>query len=323
MRKENLILTNSQECLSNYVIEKKYMIESSINNVSKLEGWILASRPKTLLASFVPVIVGSSIAYNDGQFHPISAFVALVCAVLLQVGTNLVNDLYDFLAGTDSKNRLGPQRAVVSGLISPSEMKIGIITVFVTAFLLGLYLVLQGGWLILLIGTISILASIAYTAGPYPLAYNGLGDIFVFLFFGFVGTVGSYFVQTQTVSLLAFWASIPVGALITNILVVNNYRDYNEDRIAGKNTLAVKFGQRFTRYQYIAFMIISYLILFVVYFSFKPELIIFLPLLSLPISVKLVRMIYKLEGKELNKTLELTAKLSAIYGLLFAIGILV
>jgi len=182
--------------------------------------------------------------------------------------------------------------------------------------------VFQGGWLILLIGIISILSGFAYTAGPFPLAYNGLGDIFVFIFFGFFGTVVTYFVQAHSISPLAFWASVPVGALITNILVVNNYRDYNEDRMVGKNTLAVKFGQKFTRIQYVVFMIISYIIPFLVYFTFKSELIILLPLISFPIAVKLIKMIYSLEGKELNNTLELTAKLSAIYGLLFAIGIL-
>lgn len=297
------------------------MIESA-QNISKWEAWLLASRPKTLLASAVPVVIGTSIAIFDNEFKPVAALFALICSALIQIGTNFVNDLYDFLHGTDKKDRVGPTRVLAAGLVSPGEMKIGITVIFGLAFLLGLYLVYVGGWIILLIGILSIVAGIAYTAGPLPLAYNGLGDIFVFVFFGFVGTVGTYYVQALQLTPLAFWVSVPVGALITNVLVVNNYRDIDDDKENGKNTLAVKFGQRFTRIQYVLFTVISYAILLVVYFTYKQSLLVFLPMLSLPIAVRLIKMIYTYQGKELNKTLELTAKLSAIYGLLFAIGIL-
>lgn len=298
------------------------MIKTSVKSISKAEGWFLASRPKTLLAALVPVLVGSAIAVNDGTFAPLAAFIALICAILLQVGSNFVNDLYDFLAGSDKPDRVGPTRVLASGIISAKEMKVGIFLVFLTSFILGLYLVYLGGWLILLIGVISILSAFAYTAGPYPLSYNGLGDIFVFLFFGLIGTVGTYFVQSGNITTLSLWASIPVGALITNILVVNNYRDIEEDKSNGKYTLAVKYGHRFTRFQYIGFMIVSYLILFVVYYTFKQSWVVFLPLLSLPIAIRLMWMIYKYKGTALNKTLELTAKLSAIYCILFAVGII-
>jgi 1,4-dihydroxy-2-naphthoate polyprenyltransferase len=298
------------------------MIESSAQNISKWETWVLASRPKTLLASAVPVIIGSSIAVFDNEFKPIAAFFALICSALIQIGTNFVNDLYDFLHGTDKKDRVGPTRVLAAGLVTPNEMKIAITIIFGLSFLLGLYLVYVGGWIILLIGILSIMAGIAYTAGPLPLAYNGLGDIFVFIFFGFVGTVGTYYVQALQLTPLVFWVSVPVGALITNVLVVNNYRDIDEDKLNGKHTLAVKWGEKFTRLQYVVFTVISYAILLVVYFTYKQELIIFLPVLSLPLAIKLIKMIYTLEGKELNKTLELTAKLSAIYGILFALGIL-
>ena len=298
------------------------MIDIQAKNISKFESWILASRPKTLLAALVPVIIGSAVAAHHNSFKPIAATVALLCSILIQVGTNFVNDLYDFLSGKDTKERVGPTRALASGLISVSEMKAGVVITFLITFLLGLYLVYLGGWLILLIGIFSIIAGILYTAGPYPLAYNGLGDIFVFIFFGLIGTVGTYYVQTGQVQMIAIWASIPVGALITNILVVNNYRDISEDKSNGKNTLAVKFGEKFTRLQYVMFMILSYAILFVVYFSYKQSVFVFLPLLSFPIAVKLVRMIYSLKGNSLNNTLALTAKLSLIYGLLFAAGIL-
>lgn len=298
------------------------MIDTQAKEIGKFESWVLASRPKTLLAALVPVIIGSAVAAHHNSFKPLAATVALICSILIQVGTNFVNDLYDYLSGKDTKERLGPTRALASGLISVNEMKTGVFITFALTFLLGLYLVSLGGWLILLIGIFSIIAGIAYTAGPYPLAYNGLGDIFVFIFFGLIGTVGTYFVQTGEINILAVWASIPVGALITNILVVNNYRDIDEDKSNGKNTLAVKFGEKFTRLQYVVFMISSYAVLFIVYFTYKENIYIFLPLLSLPIAIKLIKMIYSLKGTSLNNTLALTAKLSLVYGLLFAIGIL-
>lgn len=299
------------------------MAQTQLNAISKFDAWILASRPRTLLAAIVPVVVGTAIAIHNNKFDYVASIFALLCSLLIQIGTNFTNDLFDFLKGTDKKERLGPARAVASGMLSISEMKTGVVFAFGLAFLLGLYLVYSAGWNVLLIGAASILAGIAYTAGPFPLAYNGLGDIFVFLFFGFVGTVGTYYVQAHEVSTLVFWASVPVGALITNVLVINNFRDRDEDKENGKNTLAVILGARFAQIQYLVFLIISYAVLFLVYITFKQSFFVFLPLLSLPLSIKLVRMIYTLKGKDLNKTLELTAKLSGIYGLLFAIGILI
>jgi 1,4-dihydroxy-2-naphthoate octaprenyltransferase len=298
------------------------MEQAGINKTSKLDAWILASRPRTLLAAIVPVFVGTSIAIYDNKFFAAASITALLCSILIQIGTNFANDLFDFIQGKDTKNRLGPQRATASGLLSIKEMKLGTTIVFGLSFLLGLYLVYLGGWIILLIGILSIIAGIIYTAGPFPLAYNGLGDIASFIFFGLIGTVGTYYVQAGEVTAFVFWASIPVGSLITNILVVNNYRDREEDQTNGKNTLAVIFGEKFARFQFIFFMILSYGILFVVFFTFKKSIYVFLPFLSFPLSIKLIRMIFTLHGKDLNKTLELTAKLSAIYGLLFAAGII-
>lgn len=304
------------------------MISTSSNTIKKYDSsnkfnaWILASRPRTLPAAVVPVLVGSSIAIHDNKFNLAVTIIALLCSLLFQIGANFVNDLFDFLHGTDKKERIGPKRAVASGLISINEMKIAIALVFAISFLLGLYLIYIGGWLIFLIGILSITTAIIYTAGPFPLAYNALGDIAVFLFFGFVGTLGTYYVQAHEITSFVFWSSIPVGSLITNILVVNNYRDREEDKLNGKNTLAVILGEKFTRLQYVFFMVISYLILFIVYLTLKKSIFVFLPMLSLPLSIKLIKMIYTLRGSELNKTLELTAKLSALYGLLFAAGIL-
>ena len=290
--------------------------------ISKIKCWIIASRPRTLPAAVVPVVVGSAAAASDNKFIFLYAFIALACSLLIQIGTNFTNDLYDYLKGADNEKRKGPLRVMANELITAAEMKAGIAIVFLTAFALGLYLVNTGGFFVLVIGIASILAGLAYTAGPYPLAYNGLGDLFVFMFFGIVGTVGTYYIQAHTISYLPFLCSIPVGALITNILVVNNYRDIDEDRAANKYTLAVKFGRGFTRYQFIFLLFISFIMPFILFFGFDFKGWVFLPYLTFPIALKLIKMLYTFDGIELNKTLELTAKLSAIFGLLFSAGIL-
>ena len=292
------------------------------SEIGKIRSWVIASRPRTLPAAVVPVLVGSAAAASDNKFILLYASIALICSLLIQIGTNFTNDLYDYLKGADNEKRKGPLRVMVNGLISVTEMKMGIVIVFLTAFALGLYLVYTGGYIVLVIGIASIIAGIAYTAGPYPLAYNGLGDFFVFMFFGVVGTAGSYFVQAHTFSYLPFLCSIPVGALITNILVVNNYRDIDEDRAANKYTLAVKFGRVFTRYQFIFLLLISFIMPLILYFGFNFNYWVFLPYLTIPIAFRLIKMLYSLEGKELNKTLELTARLSALFGLLLSAGIL-
>lgn len=298
------------------------MNSSVVEKPSKIESWILASRPKTLLAAVVPVMVGSALAISQNKFTLILSLIALLCAILIQVGTNFTNDLYDYLKGSDNEDRVGPQRVLASGLISPTEMKFGIITVFGFAFLFGLYLVFSAGIVILILGVLSIIAGVAYTAGPYPLAYNGLGDVFVFTFFGIVGTAGTYYIHLQEFTLLSILVSIPVGALITNILVVNNYRDIEEDRIANKYTLAVKLGKVFTRNQFIISITFSYLVLFIIYFNYNYNYWIFLPALTLPVAFRLIRMLYILKGTQLNKTLELSAKYAALFGLLFSLGLI-
>jgi 1,4-dihydroxy-2-naphthoate octaprenyltransferase len=289
---------------------------------TKLQCWILASRPRTLPAALVPVMVGSALAIYHGIFFPAYSIVALLCSILIQIGTNFTNDLYDYLKGTDTEERKGPLRVLASGLISVNEMKWGIFFVFFAAFLLGLYLVYSVGLMILWIGIFSIIAGLAYTAGPFPLAYNGLGDLFVFIFFGIVGTVGTYYLHSQQFTSLAFLISLPVGALITNILIVNNYRDIEEDKTAGKNTLAVLLGREFSRYEYVFFILVSFFIPFLLHFEYNFNIWIFLPYISLPLAITLVKMIYVLTGTQLNKTLELSAKFSALYGLLLSIGII-
>lgn len=289
---------------------------------SKVKSWILASRPRTLPAALVPVMVGSALAIYQGIFYPYYSIIALLCSALIQIGTNFTNDLYDHLKGADTNERKGPKRVLASGLISVKEMQIGIFVVFLTAFLLGLFLVYAVGLIILWIGIFSIIAGLAYTAGPFPLAYNGLGDLFVFLFFGIVGTAGTYYLHAQQFTLLSLLISLPVGALITNILIVNNYRDIEEDQKAGKNTLAVLLGRTFSRYEYIFFVLVSFFIPFLLHFKYDFSYWIFLPYITLPVAITLIKMLYALTGNQLNKTLELSAKFSAFYGFLFSIGIM-
>ena len=292
-------------------------------NISKnrIKVWLLASRPKTLPAAIAPIFVGTAVAVRGDKLNIFAAFVALVCSILIQIGTNFVNDLYDYLKGTDDENRVGPKRALAEGWISPTQMKQAIYLTFGTTFILGLYLVYHAGWIILFVGIFSIISGYSYTAGSYPLAYNGLGDIFVFIFFGIVATVGTYYVQAIEFSSFALLASIPVGLLITNILVVNNYRDADEDKKKNKQTLAVKFGKSFARYQYIFSLLISYLIPISLFLFFDVSIYIFIPLVTLPFGVKLIKEMQTLKGESLNETLALTAKLSFLFSLLFSLGI--
>ncbi|MFZ2322751.1 MAG: 1,4-dihydroxy-2-naphthoate polyprenyltransferase [Ignavibacteriaceae bacterium] len=290
-------------------------------NISKLQSWILAIRPHTLPAAVVPVIVGSALAIYYGIFYPSFSIIALICSLLIQIGTNFTNDLYDHIKGADTKERKGPTRVLASGLISVNEMKWGIFLVFFTAFLLGMYLVYSVGIVIFWIGIFSIIAGLAYTAGPFPLAYNGLGDLFVFIFFGIVGTMGTFYLHIQQFTFLAFLISLPVGALITNILIVNNYRDIEEDKAAGKKTLAVLLGKEFSRFEYVFFILLSFLVPFLLHFKYGFSFWVFLPYITMPLAIMLVKMIYALKGPQLNKTLEMSAKFSALFGFLLSIGI--
>ncbi len=291
-------------------------------NYSKFESWILAIRPKTLFAALVPVLVGSSLAINQGRFFFLYSFLALICSFLIQIGTNLTNDLYDHLKGADSNERKGPIRVIASGLIKSKEIKFAIILCFGLTFFIGLYLVYVTDWKIFVIGVLSIIAGLAYTAGPFPLAYNGLGDVFVFLFFGVVGTMGTYYLHSMEFSLLSFLVSIPVGALITNILIVNNFRDIEEDKKANKKTLAVIFGKRFSQFEYIILLLTSFLIPIVLFLFYNFSFLILLPLITIPFAIRLVKMMFINIGSELNITLEQTAKYSALFGMLISAGLI-
>jgi 1,4-dihydroxy-2-naphthoate polyprenyltransferase len=213
--------------------------------------WLEAARPRTLPAAVAPVCVGTALAARQHCFVWPAAAACLGFALLVQIGTNFANDYYDFLKGADTAERVGPRRAVASGLIAPGTMRRAMIAVFVAAFGLGLTLLAYGGWTMLLIGLASIFCGVAYTGGPYPLAYHGLGDVFVLIFFGFVAVGATAFVQTGLLSPDSLIAGAGVGALAANILVVNNYRDVETDTKAGKRTLVVKWGRRYARGQFI------------------------------------------------------------------------
>lgn len=290
------------------------------SKTSKFWIWYMAMRPKTLPAAAAPVIVGISLALGDGGFRLLPALAALAGALLLQIGSNLANDVFDYKKGTDTAERTGPLRVTQAGLLTPGQVMAGMWTIFLIAAVIGFYLIYVGGWPILVIGVLAIISAIAYTAGPYPLGYNGLGDIFVFIFFGPVAVAGTYYVQTGTVSAVSWWASIPIGLLITAILVVNNLRDIDTDRKTGKRTLAVRWGLKFTQREYLVLVLLSYFIPVIIQLSTEVSPWILLSWLSIPLSLPLIKDIYSRKGKALNKTLAGTARLALVYAALFSLG---
>lgn len=285
-----------------------------------MKRWILASRPATLTAALVPVAVGTACAHAVGGLRWAPALAALFGAMWIQIGTNFANDVFDAEKGADTEDRLGPTRAVASGLISPASMRRAMVLAFGLATVAGVYLVTVGGWPIVAIGVASVLSGIAYTGGPYPLGYNGLGDLFVMIFFGFVAVAGTAYVQVGHVPTLAWLAAVPVGSLATAILVVNNLRDRETDVRVGKRTLAVRFGRRAAIAEYAALMIVSYAVPFLLW-ARGASLWVLLPLVTLPIGVALTLQVARREGRPLNATLASTAKLLLGFGLLFAAGI--
>lgn len=212
--------------------------------------WILAARPKTLVAAVMPVWLGTAFAWQNDSFEVIPALVCLAFAILIQIGTNYANDYYDGIKGTDTQQRIGPTRAVATGLITPEAMLRATIAVLAVAFCFGLILIVYGGWWLLWVGMASIVCAVAYTGGPYPLGYHGWGDVFVILFFGLIAVPFTFYVQAGFFTLTVFAAGLGMGLVINNLLVVNNYRDAEEDALAGKRTLIVRFGRSFGRALY-------------------------------------------------------------------------
>jgi 1,4-dihydroxy-2-naphthoate octaprenyltransferase len=288
---------------------------------SVVAAWFWAARPRTLAASVVPVAVGSAVALRDGHFQPLVALAALAGALLLQIGTNLANDYYDFKRGADTEDRLGPPRATQQGWLTPHAVLAGALGCFGAATLVGLYLVSVGGWVILAIGVASIMAGLAYTAGPYPLAYNGLGELFVLVFFGLVAVAGTYFVQAHAVRPLALWAGLPVGLLGVALLAVNNIRDEKTDVAAGKRTLVVRLGRGFGRGEWLGAVVAAALVPVLLVLSGQASAWVLAPLASLPLAVEPGRLVFIAEGAALNRALAGTARLVLVFGLLFAVGL--
>jgi 1,4-dihydroxy-2-naphthoate polyprenyltransferase len=284
--------------------------------------WWLAMRPKTLLAAATPVFVGSACAAAAGGFRALPALAALLGAMLLQVAANFANDVFDFEKGADTAARLGPTRAVAAGWISPSAMRRGLGVVIGLVLLIGVYLVSVAGPVLLLIGFASIASAVAYTGGPYPLGYHGLGDVFVLVFFGFVAVTGTAFVQTGDVPALAWLAAVPVGALATAILVVNNVRDVETDVAAGKRTLPARWGRRFGVVEYWVLLAVSYAVPFLPGLARHGYGRGLLPCLTLPLALHLAVSVTRERGAALNPVLARTALLMFVFGVLLGVSIL-
>ncbi|MDS0292835.1 1,4-dihydroxy-2-naphthoate polyprenyltransferase [Halogeometricum luteum] len=308
----------------------------STQDISRTKAWVMAARPQTLPAAAAPILVGAGLAFHDGVFAALPALAAFLGSALIQVGTNFANDYYDAAQGADTADREGFTRVTAGGLIEPAEVKRAMYLTFAAAVALGTYLVYVGGLPILVVGLVSVASGIAYTGGPYPLGYHGLGDVFVFVFFGVVAVTGTYYVQAaavladplsvglpaNTVTVEAFVASLAVAAVCTNILVVNNVRDKEEDATTGKRTLAVRFGYGFSRAEYAAMLVLAYAV--PLWFLGREGfgVAVLLPLLTLPYAISVARTVFtETSGAALNPALERTGKLLFAHSLLFGIGL--
>jgi len=282
---------------------------------------VLAARLPTLTAAIAPVAVGTACALAVGGFRVGPAVAALFGALAIQVGANFANDVFDYEKGADTDERLGPPRVVHLGLLTGAEMRRGMFVAFGVAMAAGVYLTASAGPVVVVIGIASILAAIAYTAGPFPLGYNGLGDLFVLIFFGFVAVCGTTFVQAGYVPALSWWAAVPVGTLATAILVVNNLRDLETDARTGKRTLAVRFGRRPALMEYYGLFVAAYVIPMGLVVAGRLGAWALLPLLTVPAALSLARAVARERGAPMNRLLFGTARLELVFGLLFAIGI--
>ena len=290
--------------------------------MSRGRAWLLAARPKTLTAAIAPVAVGTGLALHHGVFAPLPAAAALVGALFIQIGTNFANDYYDFIRGGDTDERVGPVRVTQAGILPPETVKRGMVFVLALAMLVGIYLVMVGGWPIVAIGLASVACAVLYTGGPFPLAYHGLGDVFVFIFFGLVAVSGTYYVQGLTWPLDALWAGAALGALNTAILVANNLRDIETDTKAGKRTLAVRLGPAGTKAEYLLMIGLAAVVPIVGWRSFGWPPASLAALASLPLLVTPIRTVLTFsEPRELLPALGQTARVVFVYGVLLAAGL--
>jgi 1,4-dihydroxy-2-naphthoate octaprenyltransferase len=285
--------------------------------------WLMAARPRTLPASVAPVLVGTALAAHDGPFHALRFVAALLGAIFIQVGTNLSNDYSDARRGADTEDRLGPVRVTAGGLVPPRQVLVATWVSFGVAVLVGIYLVAVAGWELLAVGAASILAGVLYTGGPKPYGYEGLGELFVFLFFGIVAVTGSYFVQRQHLPWQAFALAVPVGLLAAAILMVNNIRDLETDRRAGKRTLAVRLGRPRARLAYGLMVYGAFLTAPLPWLLGSLSFCLLLPWLALPLAVPIVRTVaQRTDGPSLNAALARTGMLQLAFCVLLCAGVL-
>lgn len=285
--------------------------------------WLMAARPKTLPVGLAPVLVGTALAASDDVFEPLRFAAALLGALFIQVGANLSNDYSDARRGADTEDRLGPVRVTAGGLVPPRQVLIATYVTFGLAILCGAYLIAVAGWQLLLVGAASIVAGVLYTGGPRPYGYEGLGELFVFLFFGVVAVAGSYFVQTETLTWEAFALAVPVGLLASAVLVVNNVRDLDTDRRAGKRTLAVRLGRARTRTLFATMVYGAFALVPVTWLLGSLSPWVLLVLLSLPLAAPVVRTVRsRTDGPSLNEALANTGRLELVFCVLLGAGIL-
>jgi 1,4-dihydroxy-2-naphthoate octaprenyltransferase len=291
--------------------------------VSAVRIWVIAARVRTLPAAIAPVLVGTSLALGDGTFHPLAFVAALLGAIFIQVGTNLSNDYSDARRGADTEDRLGPVRVTAGGLVPPRQVLVATYVTFGLAVACGAYLVAVAGWELLAVGAASILAGVLYTGGPRPYGYEGLGEVFVFLFFGVVAVAGSYFVQVQDLPWQAFVCAVPVGLLASAILVVNNVRDLESDRRAGKRTLAVRLGRTRTRRLYTAMLVLAYGTAPLPWAFGSMAAWLLLPWATIPLALRINAVVRtRTDGPSLNAALARTGATQLLFCVLYSAGIL-
>ena len=287
-----------------------------------IQEWSIAVRPKTLTAAVAPVAVGAGLAIHHGVFVALPAVAALVGALLIQIGTNLGNDYYDFVRGSDDENRVGPTRVTQAGIIAPEEVRRAMFIALSFAMLVGVYLVVVAGWPIFLIGMASVICAVAYTGGPLPLAYHGLGDVFVFLFFGLIAVAGTYYVQALSWSPDALLAGAGLGALSTAILVMNNLRDLRTDKRAGKRTLAVRIGVVGTRVELVCLIVCGTLVPVIGWKVYAWPTASLFSLVALPLAMSPLRAAFRYrDPSELIPALGQTARVVIVYGAALALGL--
>lgn len=288
----------------------------------KQNPWILASRPKTLVAAAIPVLLGTVLAWHQGFFKPIAALLCLGFAVTAQIIANLANDYFDFIKGADKKDRLGPARMLASGRIQAAQMQKALFGLTTLAFIIGLGLIPYGGYGLISVGALCLVAAYLYTAGPFALAYNGLGDVAVFIFFGLIAVMCTEYVQVGSFSVSGLAIALAIGGLIDNIMVVNNYRDLEEDRAAKKQTLAVLIGRKWTRNHYRANLCLGFILPPVLFFQ-GFSIWVFALYLLLPLACQLEDNFPKaIEKARAQQQLERTAKFVLMYGFLLSASII-